>query len=63
MILPLAWELPYASGAALERKKGKKKVAELSRVILHIFLSFKCLSRFNPKDGPTVGVILVSDVS
>ena len=24
-ILPLAWELPYAMGAALKRKEGKKK--------------------------------------
>ena len=24
-ILPLAWELPYAAGAALKRKRGEKK--------------------------------------
>ena len=24
LILPLAWELPYAAGAALKRKKKKK---------------------------------------
>ena len=28
LILPLAWELPYAEGAALQRKKRKKEIAQ-----------------------------------
>ena len=32
MIRPLAWELPYAVGAALKEKKKKKKVAFSEKV-------------------------------
>ena len=38
-IPPLAWELPYAMGAALERQKDKKKKKLLeTTLILHVFL-------------------------
>ena len=30
-ILPLAWELPYAAGAALERKKGEGGVPNMTQ--------------------------------
>ena len=30
LIGPLAWEFPYATGAAIKSKKKKKKKAELS---------------------------------
>ena len=30
LIQPLAWELPYASGAALKKRKKKKAAAEIA---------------------------------
>ena len=34
LIRPLAWESPYAAGAALEKRKKKKKEAVLQLVII-----------------------------
>ena len=36
LIQPLAWELPYAAGAALKRKKKKKKNINNSTVVKHL---------------------------
>ena len=33
LILPLAWELPYAAGAALKRKKKKRKYSTRSSLV------------------------------
>ena len=35
LIQPLAWELPYAAGAALKRKKKKKNINN-STVVKHL---------------------------
>ena len=35
LIRPLAWELPYASGAALKRQKTKKKKKKKGKIRNH----------------------------
>ena len=36
LIRPLAWEPPYASGAALKRQKDQKKMQVITTVMYHL---------------------------
>ena len=48
LIQPLAWELPYALGAALNSKKKKKKKKKIHPFMMKASLEYRC-RRYNPK--------------
>ena len=53
LIRPLAWEPPYATGAALEKgKKTKKKKKELLTLCSPLLEIHIIISRFNLKINP-----------
>jgi len=63
----LAWELPYATGASLKRKKKNMQhtsVLYLQCYIFHYFLSKKVFLRgCNPSDGHFFGLLVCSPSS
>ena len=43
---PLAWEPPYAAGAALERKKKRKKVAQYMVKVIYLYICYNAYIPF-----------------